>query len=313
METWFKALFSGLVLATLAVLALIGINEYQPILEPLVERYTGMSDASLAGIILLVFLVGFALAFRTDAEEVDDIVHRGRKIFSSPNDRIKPAIDQNEIEEVEFVQEAYIAYLQDRTRDLDDTRPITLRIKLHPPAQSGELMFFRKASQIQRDTLLYYMEKLKRFDNFKYVVFVDWFNRFLFFAKADALRKEIEPIDGSHFIDLMNNYRIQELSDLPMFNGNWVSNHASNIKTLKLMAKKEVSEVMLVAHTWGRRYVGVVELNKLLHKMLSPRRERAGLHPLMHREHQPKEPTNSLKDMGETSGPKDGSDQTRAA
>ena len=277
MDSWFRSLFSGLLLAGLALAALAGWNLYGQEWAVLIEEYTGMSDSLLMVVVLLVFLVGFALGFPRAAEQFENLTINRRSIFASPTARIKPTLDHSEVEEIDYVQEAYISYLQDRIRDLDHSKPVILKVKLYPPSP-GDIPFLHRGGQLQRDVLLYYLEKLKDFKQFKYIVVVDWFNRFQFFAKAKEFREEIEPINGSHIMDLMNGYRIKELSDMPLFNSTWITNHTPNIKVLQTMAKNEINEVMVVTHTWGRRYLGVTELSKLLSRMLTHKK---------HREHRP--------------------------
>jgi|GEM_PF-2687858 len=271
MDNWVRAFFAGLFLAALGVGALAAFHAFSPYFAPLLEEYTGMTDTSLIGVILLTFLVGFSLANRPEPEQIESAAFMRRGMFSAPNKRISPSINQNDIEQIDLVQEAYIAYLQDRIANLEEDQPIILKIKLHPPSKV-DFHFLGRTLPLQRDVMLYYLENLKRFPNFKYIVFVDWFNRFLFFSKADDFRKEIEPISGTHIIDLLNGNRVKELSELPLFNPHAVTNHASNMKTLKLMARKEISDIMVVSHTWGRRAVGVVELNKLLGHLLAPKK-----------------------------------------
>ncbi len=277
MGSWIRSLFSGLLLAGIAVGALAGWNFYGQEWAPLIEQYTGLSDSLLVVVVLLVFIVGFALGFPREAEQSENITVNRRSVFASPSARIKPTLDHSEVEEIDYVQEAYISYLQDRIRNLDHSKPVILKVKLYPPSP-GDIPFLHRSGHLQRDVLLYYLEKLKDFDNFKYMIVVDWFNRFQFFAKAKEFREEIEPIDGSHIIDLMNGYRIKELSELPLFNNNWITNHTSNLRVLQTMAKNDINEVMVVSHTWGRRYLGVTELSKLLGRMLTPKK---------HREHRP--------------------------
>lgn len=277
MDSWIRSLFAGLLLAGIAIAALAGWNIYGQEWAALIEQYTGLSDSLLVIVVLLVFLVGFALGFPRQAEQFENITVNRRSVFASPSARIKPTLDHSEVEEIDYVQEAYISYLQDRIRDLDHSKPIILKVKLYPPSP-GDIPFLHRGGHLQRDTLLYYLEKLKDFENFKYMIVVDWFNRFQFFAKAKEFREQIEPIDGSHIIDLMNGYRIKELSEMPLFNSNWITNHTSNLRVLQTMAKNDINEVMVVSHTWGRRYLGVTELSKLLGRMLTPKK---------HREHRP--------------------------
>lgn len=282
MDSWVRSFFAGLLLAALAIGALSAFHTFSPYFEPLLREYTGMKDTSLIGVILLTFLVGFSLAHRREPEQLENAAFIRRGMFSAPNKRISPSISQNDVEQIDLVQEAYIAYLQDRIANLDENQPIILKIKLHPPSKV-DFHFLGRTLPLQRDVMLYYMENLKRFPNFKFVVFVDWFNRFLFFAKASDFRKEIEPISGTHIIDLLNGNRVKELGDLPLFNANAVTNHASNLKTLKFMARKEIGDIMVVSHTWGRRVIGVVELNKLLGHLLAPKRVK-GRHLFPHQE-----------------------------
>ncbi len=280
MDSWIRSFFAGLFLAALAIGALMAFHTFSPYFEPLLREYTGMSDTSLIGVILLTFLVGFSLAHRREPEQIESAAFMRRGIFSTPNKRVAPSINQDDVEQIDLVQEAYIAYLQDRISNLNEEQPIILKIKLHPPSKV-DFHFLGRTLPLQRDVMLYYLENLKRFPNFKYVVFVDWFNRFLFFTNANDFRKEIEPISGTHIIDLLNGNRVRELSDLPLFNANFVLNHYSNLKTLKLMAREEVSDIMVVAHTWGRRVIGVVELNKLLGHLLAPKKAK-GRHRFPH-------------------------------
>ena len=281
MDGWIRSFFAGLFLAALAIGALAAFHTFSPYFEPLLREYTGMSDTSLIGVILLTFLVGFSLAHRREPEQIESAAFMRRGIFSTPNKKVLPSVNQDDVEQIDLVQEAYIAYLQDRISNLDDEQPIILKIKLHPPSKV-DFHFLGRTMPLQRDVMLYYLENLKRFPNFKYVVFVDWFNRFLFFADAGNFRTEIEPISGTHIIDLLNGNRIRELSELPLFNANFVLNHYSNLKTLKLMAREEVSNIMVVGHTWGRKVIGVVELNKLLGNLLAPKKAK-GRHQFPHR------------------------------
>ncbi len=280
MESWVRSFFAGLVLAAVAIGAMVAFDAFSPYFTPLMETYIGVSDSTLLGVILLAFLVGFSLAYRQEPEQAENFVITKQGLFSAPKSHVKPSIDQNDVELIDFVQDAYIAYLQDRIAKLEEDQPIMLKVKLHPPSKV-DFHFLGRTVPLQRDVFLYYLENLKRFPNFKYVVFVDWFNRFLFFAKAEEFRKAIEPIEGTHIIDLLNGNRTKELSELTPFNRHFVHNHDTNLKTLKYMARQEVSEVMVVSRTWGRRVIGVVELNKLLGQLLTPKKSKG------HRFHRP--------------------------
>ena len=258
-------------MVALAVGAIMLFNLYEGYLHHYISGYLGIEDRTLVVLLLLAFLVGFAATPKTEDDELQDFVRGPNRIFTGPNSRVRTAFEPSEVEEIELVQDAYIAYLQDRIAKLDENQPIVLKIKLLPPTKV-EFNFLGRTMPLQRDIVLYYLEALKDFPNFKYVIFVDWFNRFLFFAKASQFRKDIEPIAGTHLIDLINANRVQELSALSPFNPNAVTNHASNMKALRFMANKEISEVMMVSHSWGRRAIGVVELSKLLAVMLAPKK-----------------------------------------
>ena len=271
MDSWFKSVFGGIVLAALVVGAIALFNYGEAYLLPYVEQYTGMADSNLLVVLLLAFLVGFALTSKHEVDERQDLFRSTSKAFAGPTSRVKTSYESSEVEEIELVQDAYISYVQDRVAKLDDEQPIVLKIKLHPPSKMDFYMRGR-TMPLQRDVILYYLETLKKFPNFKYVMFVDWFNRFLFFTKASAFRDEIEPIEGTHIIDLLNANRVQELSELSMFNPHALTNHASNMKALRFMARHEISEAMVVSHSWGRRAIGIVELNKLLSTLLAEKK-----------------------------------------
>lgn len=271
MDSWVRSFMNGLLMVALAIGAIMLFNVYEGYLHPYINGYLGIEDRTLLVILLLAFLVGFSLSARREDDDIQDLVRGPNRIFNGPNSRVRAAYEPSEVEEIELVQDAYIAYLQDRIAKLDENQPIVLKIKLLPPTKV-EFNFLGRTMPLQRDIVLYYLEALKDFPNFKYVIFVDWFNRFLFFTKASQFRKDIEPIAGTHLIDLINANRVQELSALAPFNPHAVTNHASNMKALRFMANKEISEVMMVSHSWGRRAIGVVELSRLLSVMLAPKR-----------------------------------------
>ncbi len=274
MDQWVRSLFGGLMLVAVAIGAVVLLKNYEGQLAPYINYYIDVDYTAFIFMCVMVFLVGFAMTSKRQADEIQDFMSHPGRIFTGPNTRVKPSSEPNEVEEIELVQEAHISYLQDRISKLDENQAIILKVKLHPPAKMDFHLFGRTIVPLQRDIILYYLEHLKKFPNFKYVVFVDWFNRFLFFSKANALRKEIEPIDGTHLIDLMNGNRVKELSDLNIFNPHALTNHTSNLKALRFMARNDISEVMITSHTWGRRMLGVAELNGVLSLLLAPKKKK---------------------------------------
>jgi len=245
-------------LATFAVLVLF--NYAGPFVAPYVEEITGLSEPSFIGLLVLVFLVGFAATYRPGAEEEEIYPHGGHKQgLPVTREPVASLVNNNTSEEVDLVETAFVNHLRERTEKLDQNADVVLKIQLRK----------EKDNNLSRDTLLYYLTALeKKFPNFRYVVFVDRFNRFLFYAKAKEFRKKIEPTEGSHIMDLINANRYEVLKEEPYIFHQSIPFRMNAMRALRLMAQKEWQDVMVISQGWAPRYLGVLELKDLLHRVL---------------------------------------------
>lgn len=261
-ENWLKSIAAGLVLMLAVFAVLVGFNYIGPYIAPIVEEITGLSEPSFVGLLVLVFLVGFAATYRS-ANETDDF-------FTSPGGSHKPGlpvtrepvaslVHHNTVEEIDLVETAFVNHLRERTEKLNENAEVVLKIQLKK----------EKDNHLSRDTLLYYITHLeKKFENFKYVVFVDRFNKFVFYTKAKEFRKKIEPTDGSHIMDLINANRYEVLREESYIYHQSIPFRMNAMRALRLMAQKEWQDVMVISQGWAPRYLGVLELKDLLHRVL---------------------------------------------
>lgn len=260
-ENWLRSISAGIFLMLIAFGALAGFNYLEPYISSFVEEATGLTEPSFIGLLILVFLVGFAATYRQEvSEEGGFSIHAGRPGgLPSTREPVAALVNHNVIEEIELVEEAFVTHLRERTEKLDKSAPIVLKIQLRK----------EKENHLNRDTLLYYLNTLeKRFDNFKHVVFVDRFNKFLFYTKAKEFKKKIEPTEGTHLMDLINANRYEVLKAEDFIFHQSVPFRMNAMRALRLMAQKEWQDVMVISQGWAPRYLGVLELKDLLHRVL---------------------------------------------
>ncbi len=255
-DTWIRSVTTGVLLTIIAFAALVGINFVPSYINEMVHSATGLSDVSLIGILMLVFLVGFAAAAKSEPEMRFEGPGQGKKrVFPKANNPVVSSVQQNRVEEIECEEDGYVTYVRERTEQLAEDTNIILKIVVRPKLEH------------KRDTILYYIDKLSQFPNFKYVAFVNRHNRFMFFAKASELKKEIETIQGAYIIDLLNANRFDELKMESFINPHAIFNHKSNMYALEMMAHKKLNEVMVVSRV-GNRIVDVLDIQSLVRGMI---------------------------------------------
>ncbi len=254
-ENLIRSATTGLVLMVIAFAVLIGANYLPSYISEAVQSSTGLSDVSLIALLMLVFLVGFAASSKVEQDIRFDGGGTKKRFFPKAGRPVVTSVQQNRVEEIECEEDGYVTFLRERTEQLAEDTNIILKIMVKPKLEH------------KRDTILYYIEKLSQFPNFKYVAFVNRHNRFMFFAKASELKKEIETIQGAYIIDLLNANRFEELKMEPFINHHQIFNNRTNMYTLEMMARKKINEVMVVSRV-GNRIVDVLDIQSLVRGMI---------------------------------------------
>jgi CBS domain-containing protein len=152
------------------------------------------------------------------------------------------------------IEKAGASALQSRLTNLDESRPIVLKLTL-----GREGNYDRR---IWRD----YMEALSQYRAFKFVLFLNSDGKFVAYAPSWVILQILRMELGHELVEIINTGAIDRLRLYPGIVTQTISTTASNIEALKEMTIRNVEALVVIDDQ--RKVRGIVERDQIISKLM---------------------------------------------
>lgn len=113
--------------------------------------------------------------------------------------------------------------------------------------------------------LIEYIDVLKRFPKFKYIVFRDLKKRFIAFVSIDDFEQKLTS-NSEQIIESIKHDKIEDYFDTKKLVKQTVLNEATNASVLQMMTQEQLQAVAVVNNSFS--FIGIVEREQLLGRMI---------------------------------------------
>lgn len=159
------------------------------------------------------------------------------------------------VNDMEMVAKGGVRELGQKLNQINKSKPMLLTLVMG------------KRGYYYSPALVKYVEGLAQFASFKFVVILDQEGHFVASLTARAMLQILgSPELGTAFVDIVNDGRVDELTQYPGVMTRPISTKTTNLEALKEMTERN-SEALVVVDT-SKKLAGVVEREQILSKLL---------------------------------------------
>jgi hypothetical protein len=178
------------------------------------------------------------------------------KFIKTGKAQIEPDLEIKSWEDLEIVEKSggpLLKSIQDKIVNLDDSKPIILTLTVG-------------SNRYDAGMVLNYVKALSQYKNFRFIVLLDFDERFVAYVQSQSMLQILENIGlGNEFITKINEGDIRDIQLYPGVITRTIDRSTSNIEALREMTEKNMSGLLVVDN---KKIVGVVEREQISSKLL---------------------------------------------